>query len=386
MKSALLLAALFAGQADVDSRWIPWLGCWQLVENEHRDPLIGEADPTSGQAVPQRGMMCLTPSPDGAGVTVTTASGGEAFLEETLVADTAKNPSTKGSCNGWQTTEWSNDGFRLFTQAELTCEDDRKLEVSGLSMMTRRSTWVDIQIVESNAGRAVLIRRYRPADEQDMLDAGLPALPSELAEQAWKARFHLTNPLETNDVIEAAHKVAPEAVEAAVLEHKEAFDLDAEALIRMDEAGMRPGLIDLMVALSYPEQFVVESGDEGSGGFGLPGYLGGGVPTAMTHPYYLAPFGYYYWYAPRHSRYVVAPVSVNQVTQGLVSQQGYARVSPKPGARRAIFRGSNGSGGGSGGGSMSGSSSSGSSGGGVSSQGYSRGGSSGRSAKPKKNN
>ncbi len=379
MKSALLFAALFAGQADVDSLWVPWLGCWQLVENEHREPLIGESDPTSGQDVPERGLMCLSPSPDGEGVTVTTVAGGEAFLEETLIADTARNPSTKGNCNGWQTTEWSNDGFRLFTKAELTCEDNRKLEVSGLSMMTRRSTWVDIQIVESEAGRAVLIRRYRPADEQDILDAGLPALPSELAERSFKARFYLTNPLDTDDVIEAAQKVAPEAVEAAVLEHEEAFELNADALMRMADAGIRPGLIDLMVALSYPEQFVVKSGDEGgAGGFGFPGYLG--VPSSMRHPYYLAPFSYYYWYAPYDSRYVIAPVSVRQVSQGLVSQQGYAQVSPRPGARRARFLGGNGSGGG------SGMSSGGSSGGSVSGQGYSSGGSSGRTAKPKKNN
>ena len=129
-----------------------------------------------------------------------------------------------------------------------------------------------------------------------MLDAGLPALPSELAERSWKERFYLTNPLDTNDVIEAAQKVAPEAVEAvkaAVLEHEEAFELDADALMRMDDAGMRPGLIDLMVALSYPEQFVVKSGDEGGGGFGFPGYLGAGLPSAMMHPYYLAPFSYY---------------------------------------------------------------------------------------------
>ena len=383
MKSALLLAALFAGQADVNSLWVPWLGCWQLVENEHREPLIGESDPTSGQDLPQRGLMCLSPSPlSGDAVTVTTAAGGEAFLEETLVADTARNPSTKGSCTGWQTTEWSNDGFRLFTKAELTCEDNRKLEVSGLSMMTRRSTWVDIQIVESHAGRAVLIRRYRPADEQDVLDAGLSLLPSELAERSFKTRFYLTNPLDTNDVIEAAQKVAPEAVEAAVLEHEEAFELDADALMRMDDAGMRPGLIDLMVALSYSEQFVVKSGDEGGGGFGFPGYLGAGVPSAMMHPYYLAPFGYYYWYAPYDSRYVVAPVSVREVSQGLVSRQGYAQVSPRPGARRARFHGGSGSGDSS----MSGTSSGGSSGGSVSGQGYSRGGGSGRSAKPKKNN
>ena len=113
MTTALLLAALaLAGtpsQDNLDSRWVPWLGCWELVDDQRREPLIGKADPTEGQDVPLRGLVCLNPAPDGNGVTVTSAAGGEAFLEETLVADGEKNPSAKGKCSGWQRTEWSAD-------------------------------------------------------------------------------------------------------------------------------------------------------------------------------------------------------------------------------------------------------------------------------------
>lgn len=391
MKAALLLAALVTAGAspseDLDSRWAPWLGCWELVDDERREPLIGEADPTKGENVPLRGLVCLNPAADGNGVTVTTVAGGEAFLEETLIADGERNPSTKGKCNGWQRTEWSEDGHRLFTNAELTCEEDRKLKVSGLSMMIPRSTWVDIQIVESQAGRAVLIRRYRPADEEDVADVGVDsALTANLAVGPSRRadRYAVTAPLSADDIAEAASKVAPEALEAAVLEHEEGFDLDAETLVRLDEAGVRSGLIDLMVALSYPEQFEIEAGagdGSGLGFFALPGtYYGRSLPYGYGMPYHLAPFGYYYWYAPSHPRYVVRPIAVREVRQGLVSKRGYAQVSPRPTGRKARHRSGSSSS------SVSGSSrSSGSRGTATKGGGYSRGGSSGRSATRKKN-
>ncbi len=389
MTAALLLAALAMAapstQDNLDPRWVPWLGCWELVDDQRRDPLIGEADPTQAQDAPLRGLVCLNPAPGGEGVTVTTAADGETFLEETLIADGEKNPSAKGKCNGWQRTEWSEDGNRLFTSAELTCDENREMKVSGLTMMVPRSTWVDIQIVESDAGRAVLIRRYRPADEEDVADAGGAALNADLAFDAAQNRHRraLTAPMSADDIAEAASRVAPEALEAAVLEHEEGFDLNAETLVRLDDAGLRPGLIDLMVALSYPEQFVVNSGTgdaSGGGGFAMPGtYYGPMLPYGYGMPYHVVPFGYYYWYAPYHPQYIVRPVAVREVRQGLVSSQGYARVSPRSTGRRARRRGS-----GSNGSVGSSSSSSGSSGGSVSSQGYSRGGSSGgRSAKPK---
>jgi len=391
MKAALLLAALATASAspseDLDSRWAPWLGCWELVDDERREPLIGEADPTKGENVPLRGLVCLNPAPDGNGVTVTTVADGEAFLEETLIADGEKNPSTKDKCSGWQRNEWSGDGHRLFTNAELTCEENRKLKVSGLSMMVPRSIWVDIQIVESQAGRAVLIRRYRPADEEDVADVGVDSsLTANLAVGSSSRRadrYAVTAPLSADDIAEAAAKVAPEALEAAVLEHEEGFDLDAEALVRLDEAGVRSGLIDLMVALSYPEQFEVSGADDAAGGgfFALPGtYYARTLPYGYATPYHVAPFGYYYWYAPSHPRYVVRPIAVREVRQGLVSNRGYAQVSPRPTGRKARYRDGSSS-------SSSVSSSGRSSGsrGTVTRGGGYRGGSSGRSATRKKN-
>ena len=366
MKIAAVLgvSVLFAGQtlaqtsSALDSPWLPWLGCWELVDDERRDPLVGESDPTNGQDVPTRGLVCVHPSPDDQGVTVTSINGTEVFLEETLIADGERNPSSKGNCAGWQETEWSADQRRLFSTSELTC-GTRLLKVSGLSMMVHRHKWVEIQVVDSDAGRAVVVRRYRPADDWNVLSAGVTPLAEDLALASSRARFRISDPLDADAVIETAQNVAPEAVEAAVVEHEEGFELDATTLVKLDEAGVRPGLIDLMVAFSYPEQFEIGSGasDDGPGASfptaiflgGVPTY-GSRVPYTYTNPYYITPFGASYWYTPGYwySRYnrvpnyrLVTPTPSRGVSVGrVVGGRGYTQVNSRSRTtgRRARYR------------------------------------------------
>lgn len=390
MKSSLLWTALVlslgAVHADAaDSRWDPWLGCWELVDDDRREPLVGEADPTEGQDVPVRGLVCLSGQPDG--VAVTSLANGEPFVEEILIADGQRHPSSKGTCQGWQENRWSADGHRLFTTAELECEDDQRLQISGLSMMVPRTTWVDIQVVESPSGRAVVVRKYRPAhgpEVDDLDEFGEPA--AQLSTRRFLGFGDITDPLSADDVAEAAKLAAPEIVEAAVLEHEEGFELDAETLIGLADAGVRPGLIDLMVALSYPDQFRVQRADSPGAGSWMPGFGPSGMRTiyGLSYPYYMVPFGGYSWYGGYTPlRYVAFSTSARPLDRGLVSQQGYVQVSPRTTVqRRARYKsgtGSTGSYSAGSGGSSSGS-------GTVSPSGYSRGGSSGRRAKPKKNN
>ena len=238
--------------------------------------------------------------------------------------------------------------------------------------------WVEVQIVQSGKDRAVMIRRYHPIDDETVEEAGLPGMDWELAQQARRERPPITEPLGADDVIEAARKVAPEAVEAAVLEHEEPMHLDAEVLIQLRDAGVRPGLIDLMIALSYPEEFVVERRSEKVRAETEAPITYVYVPHPYRYPYYVAPFGYYYWYAYYHPHYVVRPVPLPRISHGIVSPEGYTRVYTRSEDGRARYRGEKGG---------SGRASSGEkSEGSVSSEGYSGGAPSGRKAKPKKKN
>ena len=156
----------------VDSSWLPWLGCWQLVE-ETGDlaAQIYKARPFADRVV-----VCLSPAratgADASGMAVTTIADGEPVLVETLVADGAQHAVEEAACSGWRRNTWSGDGARLFTHAELACNDEDTRRVSGVGLMTSSTTWLDIQLVETGGRGAVTIRRYRRASESTTVDAG----------------------------------------------------------------------------------------------------------------------------------------------------------------------------------------------------------------------
>ncbi len=164
--------------------------------------------------------------------------------------------------------------------------------------------------------------------------------------------------------------------------------LNAKTLIELDNAGIDGSVIDLLVALAYPERFVVERRSSGGGGYG--GFRRFGNYSSYDpiwyrdlYPYYVTPLGYGGWlsgYSPYfYPNYGNPFISIrndgggSQTSPRVIEDRGYTRVAP-----RAIDRNSGRSASGSGtSGRTPGSSaprSRGGGGGGVSSGGYSRGG------------
>jgi hypothetical protein len=74
------------------------------------------------------------------------------------------------------------------------------------------------------------------------------------------ARLAASQRLTEDDVIEAVGSVEGTAVEALIVERGDPFVVDADLLVRLDDAGVPDGVIDLMVAVSYPDRFAVKSG------------------------------------------------------------------------------------------------------------------------------
>ena len=86
-------------------------------------------------------------------------------------------------------------------------------------------------------------------------------------------------------------------VEALLTETEPRLQIDRDILVELDDAGIDPGVIDLLVALAYPERFVVERRRSGSSGGGWSS-TGGGFAYhpysyGSAYPYYMTPFGYY---------------------------------------------------------------------------------------------
>jgi hypothetical protein len=394
MIAPLLPSTAAAGQTaprPAENRWDLWAGCWMLTDETTDDGsatiarLLGLPAPKTKGPEPAR--VCVTP--DGAGATLATTMGDRPVLTETIVADGAAHPLADADCKGWQRAEWSTLGPRLFASAEAACGAQSPRKVSGLSMMIAGPIWIDIQMVEGDGQKSIRVRRYR-----------------RVAEATGTRRTASTRPLLSRltfpEVKEASAKVAPEAVQALLLELKGGFDLNSKRLIELADAGVSAATIDLMVALSFPQKFVVDRpssgwrssvGGGGGGSWGFDDFDQSWPFYASPYLFtsYYAPFGYNYW-GYYDNRYFSGPgfvvINPNPGSGGITTPEpsgtgrvvdglGYTRVRRNVPEPSNAGNGVSGFSTGSSSGSSSGSGSSGSNSG-VSSSGYS-GGSSGSS-------
>ena len=379
-------APVEAGAAgELDARWRPWLGCWQLWEEQLDPSAAGEVSETADLL--ERTLVCVRPEAETGGVNLTAEAGDRVLVDRTLVADGMRRDVTETDCTGWERSEWSADGRRLFTRAELQCSDQPARRVTGVSLMASAATWADIQVIEVGGRQLVEVRRYaplRPAEQDARL--GVDAIGIDWIDVN-EARRNAAARLDLPAVIDASERTSARAVEALLVETEPTLPLNGDALIALDEAGISGGVIDLLVALAYPDRFVVERRDRGgswSSG-GRRGFSGFHDPIWYNsyYPYYVTPLGYHFWSRGYYDPYLyggfATPFVVLADGGGIDEPSG--RAVPGVGFTRVSQRGWSG-GGGSGavpGGFTSGGGSSGggSSGGTVSRGGFSSGGSSG---------
>ena len=241
----------------VDSRWSPWIGCWQPVEANESDARVCVS--TAGEH----------------GVTFATTVDGQTVLEETLVADGMERQVTDAECRGTQRAEWSLDGRRLFARADLICGGQEPRRISGLAMIAADGTWLDVQSSRMDSRENLRVRRYRRV--ADGVASFVPAGRS----------------FTVDAVKEASGKVSPQALEAALAETHAQFDLNSRNVIGLADAGVPERVIDVMIALSYPQQFVVEKTTPSAGPPLLPPAFLAADPFDYR-AYYYSPFAYTY--------------------------------------------------------------------------------------------
>jgi uncharacterized membrane protein YgcG len=243
LTAGLPAAASAQGPAD-DPRWAPWLGCWEMVRENVREGAAALPDGQPPAELPPP--LVVRPAPRvcvmGKGlnaVTLTTTLDGQAPLVQTLVADGSEQPLDGPSCQGTQRLDWSARGTRLYSQAELTCGEEVR-RVWGLSLIDRDGTWIDIRAVRIGSRETTRVGKFRRVADES-------AAPGDA---------HSSYTLE--DVKEGIARVSPRVIEVALVETKASFRLSSRQLIDVADAHVPAHVIDLIVALSYPEQFVVD--------------------------------------------------------------------------------------------------------------------------------
>jgi hypothetical protein len=400
----LLLVVPAHAQNTADARWNRWTGCWELVMENSREGAPNPA--TAGRASRSqprdavRPQVCVEASPTG-GATFTTKIGTQTPIIQTVIADGTDRPVTEDSCTGTQRAEWSADGLRIYARAELTCKGDQGTRrVSGLAMLGPDGKWTDVQSVDIGGRESFRVRQYRRADD-NRTASGVGATALTL-----------------DDLKEASAKVSPRTIEAALVETRASFNLTSKRLRELQDAGVPASVVDLMVALSYPDRFVVERTapiDRAQApimddpfmlgwAFGYPVWsavYGFYSPLyGAFSPYYYSPFAYPYYrgYNPYYGYYGNGYYTIDQGGGGgvnlpdqpsgrgrVVDGQGYTRVRPRESEPVATQTGGGSTASSRGGGATSSSSSGSSGGSSASPAGFSGGGGGdgGRTAQPR---
>jgi hypothetical protein len=232
-----------SGAAAVDERWQPWLGCW-----------VAEDDTTDRGA-----RTCVVPG-KADGVSIVTLVGVQTVTTEARIADDREHQVVVDDCRGTERVRWGARGRQMFRTATVACGDEAARDVSGTAFMLSGPVWVDVLAVQQDGTTSVHVRRYRRAANQRLADGQMAPQPPRgvwaLDTPAWRV----------DDVLEMSAVVPPDAVQAALSQGPTDFSLNAKSLVALSDAKVSERVIDLMVALTYPAKFVVQSGG-GGGGF-----------------------------------------------------------------------------------------------------------------------
>ncbi len=285
----LLVGGSVAAQEDMDARWLPWLGCWESADGE------GDA-----------AMLCVRPG-TGEAVEFLSMAGDVVRTQDTYIADGSHREIARDGCEGWESAEFSTDGRRVYLRSEQVCEGGGRRDASGLLAWVSRTEWVEVRAVSMGRESVPLVRRYQLADGERVQAAGLEGLVEGSRPALIMARAFAAVPPTVEEVMEAVARVDSKAVEVWVAESGTPFALSAEKLVAMADAGVPARVTDLMVAVSYPDEFNVGYGagagvaDEYQEGYGPPRYI---YPMYFDpfyySPYYSSQWGYwggYGWYS-----------------------------------------------------------------------------------------
>jgi hypothetical protein len=362
LSATLALGTPLAAQ-ELDARWLPFMGCWEPV-NESADEVS---------------LLCVVPSDAGPGVEMRTIVDGELVSTETITADGAEHERTVEGCTTVERAHFSERAGRVYQTSEEQCAGQYRGTSSAMLAMVTPYEWLDVQVVQADGGTIAGVLRYSLASLEVAEEAGYPDIMADRARAVRAARVAASRAPTVDDVLEAYSMTDPQVVQAWVAEQGEPLQVDGHALVRMADAGVPPQIIDMVVAVSFPERFAIERGIRGElaadalerdreRGYGVYGGLGfrrwGWAPFYSSFwysPFYYSPYsafgyggyggyGYGYWgYAPRIVRVDPGPGSVGGRA---VRGRGYTRSGGSQGAGAAVGR--SGSGGSSG--SVSGSS------------------------------
>jgi hypothetical protein len=252
--AALLASAVAAGAqqtqlASTDGRWTPWVGCWQASS---RDAVTQELAPNKSLPV-----VCVVPAPGNATVDLVTIDSGTAGKPERVDANGSRRAVDREGCTGWETAQFSADAKRIYVRSEHQCTGNRTRTSTGIMSISPNGEWLDVQGVKVDTHSGVRVVHYGRVPAPASLSADMKAALEGRQLATTTAVIAASDSVRIADVIDATRNVDPLVVQTWLAQRGQGFHMDAKRLTQLADAKVPSNVIDVMVALSYPQAFAI---------------------------------------------------------------------------------------------------------------------------------
>lgn len=305
---AFLILPVAAQAQSVEARWQPWIGCWA--------PVL--AYDTAGRAFGSTARVCIAPAPGSSAAEVTTIYAGKVTNRIIIEANAEPHAVTRDGCEGTETAWWSRTGQRLYLRSALTCADGTRRSSSGVLSFTEHRQWLDVRGLAINGGSSsIAVGRFAvmPASDSASIPADVRnATPMRTPTEEYAA-VAAASPVTLADIAEVSTVLEAGVASAWLVERARGLTLaiDGKKLAALADNGVPASVIDVAVALAYPDVFGIASDSReaqrrlgvraaASQSANRVGYCGLSISAFSYDPCFwsLDPWGYYSGYGRRY--------------------------------------------------------------------------------------
>ncbi|MEP6835301.1 MAG: hypothetical protein ABJB74_18090 [Gemmatimonas sp.] len=253
--SSVAVAQVSSAQTQTtDSRWQAFMGCW----------VPDAADAAIGTNSVSGSMVCVVPVQNSPSVDIATIHNRVVVNRDRFTVTGERVAKKADDCGGFETSNWSADGHRIYSRSEYKCGT---LDVKGSSMFTLSSTgdWLQVQGTAVGLNSGARIVRLRPADvslapgsiiSDSSVVTTVPA-QSSFAQQAMRSAASV--PTDAKALLDISKHVDEQVAQAYLSEVGTSIKLNAHELVVLADAGMPSDLTDMMVAMANPERFQLKT-------------------------------------------------------------------------------------------------------------------------------
>lgn len=226
--------------AATDSRWLPWLGCWQSDS-------VGDAR----SATPAT--TCVVPAAGSGNVDILTVRGGAVESRRRLEANGQPHRVSEQGCEGFESVRWSANGHRAYVRSDYTCAGGGKGTSSTLLGISSTGEWLHVAEIRSGDGAIVSVDRRHAVRVEGNVPAEIARLTGRLQLASATARAAAAAPISADEIIEALHGLDATFVRSWLLTSGQPFDLDQHQLVALARAGVPPMV--MQVVMSTPARY-----------------------------------------------------------------------------------------------------------------------------------